>query len=54
MEYRRLGRSWLKVSKIGLGCGSATFAGKADEQTSIGIINHALELGVTFIDTAET
>ena len=54
MEYRRLGKSGLKVSAIGLGCGSATFAGNADERTSINIINHALESGINYIDTAET
>src|SRR3989304_10216099 len=54
MEYRRLGKSGLRVSAIGLGCGSATFGGNADERTSINIINHALELGINYIDTAET
>lgn len=54
MEYRRLGKSGLKVSEIGLGCASPTFVGKADEPTSISIINHALELGINYIDTAET
>ena len=54
MQYRKIGKSGLKVSEIGLGCGSPTFAGKADEQTSVDIINHALELGINFIDTAET
>ncbi len=54
MEYRRLGKSGLKVSEVGLGCGSATFTGRADEKTSLAIISHALELGITFIDTAET
>ena len=54
MEYRTIGKSALKVSAIGLGCGSATFAGGADEQTSLAIIDHALELGINYIDTAET
>lgn len=54
MEYRRLGKSGLKVSAIGLGTGSTTFAGRADEQTSLKIISHALDLGINFIDTAET
>ncbi|MFC1988576.1 aldo/keto reductase [Chloroflexota bacterium] len=54
MEYRQIGKSGLKVSEIGLGSGSPSFVGKADEQTSIAIIQHALELGVNFIDTAET
>lgn len=51
MEYRRLGRSGLKVSEIGLGTSSNTFVGKADEPTSIRIINAALDLGITLIDT---
>ncbi|MFC1988906.1 aldo/keto reductase [Chloroflexota bacterium] len=54
MEYRQIGKSGLKVSEIGLGCASATFVGKADEETSVNIIHHALDLGVNFIDTAET
>jgi aryl-alcohol dehydrogenase-like predicted oxidoreductase len=53
MEYRRLGRSGLKVSEIGLGSSSKTFASKADEQTAINIIDHALYLGINFIDTAD-
>ena len=52
MEYRRLGKSGLKVSAIGLGTNA--FGSRADEQTSIKIIEHALELGVNFIDTAES
>jgi aryl-alcohol dehydrogenase-like predicted oxidoreductase len=51
MEYRNLGKSGLKVSEIGLGANA--FGGRADEQISISIIDHALELGVNFIDTAE-
>ncbi len=51
MDYRGLGRSGLKVSEIGLG--TNTFGGRADEQTSISIINNALELGINFLDTAE-
>ncbi len=50
MDYRGLGKSGLKVSEIGLGTNA--FGGRADEQTSIGIINAALELGINFIDTA--
>lgn len=51
MDYRGLGKSGLKVSEIGLGTNA--FGGRADEQTSISIINDALELGINFIDTAE-
>jgi len=55
MEYRRLGSSGLKVSEIGLGGNNfGNRAAGVDEQTSINIINHALEMGINFIDTAET
>ena len=54
MEYRRLGRSGLTISEISLGCGNNTFAGRADEQTSIDLINHALGLGINYLDTGAT
>ncbi|MFP3392461.1 aldo/keto reductase [Brevibacillus sp. SIMBA_040] len=50
MKYYRLGSSGLKVSALGLGTNS--FGGRADEQTSTGIIHTAIENGITFIDTA--
>lgn len=50
MEYRVLGKSGLKVSEIGLG--SNTFGGLLDEQQSVSVIRHAMELGINFIDTA--
>jgi len=51
MEYRRIGSSGLKVTEIGLG--GNNFGMRADEETSINIINDALEMGINFIDTAE-
>ena len=51
MEYRRLGNSGLRVSEIGLG--GNNFGGRADKEISIEIIDHALEIGINFIDTAE-
>ncbi len=51
MEYRKIGNSDFKVSEIGLG--GNNFGGRADEETSTDIINHALEMGINFIDTAE-
>jgi len=51
MEYRNLGHSGLKVTEIGLG--GNNFGWYADEQTSIDVIHHALDLGVNYIDTAD-
>jgi|SRR4051794_6145840 aryl-alcohol dehydrogenase-like predicted oxidoreductase len=53
MEQRRLGD--LTVSAEGLGCMGMSFAyGTTDEAESIATIHRALELGVTFLDTAES
>ena len=51
MEYRRLGNSGLKVSEVGLG--GNNFGWWADEETSIPVIDTAIDLGVNFIDTAD-
>lgn len=51
MEYRNLGCSGLKVSEIGLG--GNTFGLRADEQTSLAIIDQAIDLGINYIDTAD-
>ncbi len=51
---RPLGRSGLTVSALGLGCmGMSDFYGAADDARSIAAIHHALELGVTFLDTSD-
>src|SRR3954454_13701260 len=48
------GRPALQVSELGLGCmGMSEFYGTADEQTGIDTIHRALDLGVTFLDTAD-
>jgi aryl-alcohol dehydrogenase-like predicted oxidoreductase len=53
MEKRTLGQG-LVVSEIGLGCmGMSAWYGETDEQESIATIHRALELGVTFLDTAD-
>ncbi|HVS84934.1 MAG TPA: aldo/keto reductase, partial [Gaiellaceae bacterium] len=53
METRTLGQG-LEVSAVGLGCMGMSFAyGEADEEESIATIRRALEIGVTFLDTAE-
>jgi aryl-alcohol dehydrogenase-like predicted oxidoreductase len=52
---RELGRSGLVVSMQGLGCmGMSQSYGAADEGTSLATIDRALELGVFFLDTADT
>ncbi|MDB5085391.1 MAG: aldo/keto reductase, partial [Bacilli bacterium] len=50
MRYRRLGNSGLKVSVLGLGTNA--FGGRADKETSIRVLHHAADAGITFIDTA--
>lgn len=55
MKTRTLGRSGPEVSAVGLGCmGMAAFYGQAsDEAQATAVIHRALDLGVTFLDTAE-
>lgn len=55
MKTRRLGKAGPEVSAIGLGCmGMAAFYGQAsDEAQATAVIHRALDLGLTFLDTAE-
>jgi aryl-alcohol dehydrogenase-like predicted oxidoreductase len=51
MELRNLGKSGLRVSKLGLGCNS--FGGRMDLAASKKVVDKALELGVNHFDTAD-
>jgi aryl-alcohol dehydrogenase-like predicted oxidoreductase len=55
MKKRKLGKSNLEVSAIGLGCMGMSFGlgPPADKKEMISLIRSAVELGVTFFDTAE-
>jgi aryl-alcohol dehydrogenase-like predicted oxidoreductase len=51
---RALGRGGPRISAVGLGCmGMSEFYGTADDRQSIDVIHHALDLGLTFFDTAD-
>src|SRR5215212_6035399 len=51
---RRLGREGPEVSAIGLGCmGMSEFYGSGSDTDSIATIHHAIDRGVTFLDTAD-
>jgi aryl-alcohol dehydrogenase-like predicted oxidoreductase len=51
MEYRKVGNSGLHVSAVGLGTNN--FGGRTDEAHSVAVIDRALAIGVTTIDTAD-
>lgn len=54
MKTRKLGNQGLAVSELGLGCmGMSDFYGTGDEAESIATIHHALDLGITLLDTAD-
>lgn len=62
MQYRTLGRTGLKVSRLGLGCGNfggigsdSRFFGMGEsEQDAFRLMDRALELGINFFDTADS
>jgi aryl-alcohol dehydrogenase (NADP+) len=51
MDYTRLGRTGLQVSRLCLG--TMTFGLQCDEETSRAILDRAFEAGITFLDTAD-
>jgi voltage-dependent potassium channel beta subunit len=51
MEYRRLGKTGLKVSEISLGSW-LTYAGYVEEENAVNTIHKAYDLGINFFDTA--
>ena len=51
---RTLGRNGLVVSAIGLGCmGMSDFYGPSEEVANLAVLNHAIDVGVDFLDTAD-
>lgn len=56
MDYTTLGRTGLRVSIAGLGCGGSSRLGQKTGRTlaeSVAVVRRALDLGVNFFDTAE-
>jgi len=61
MDYLSLGRTGLKVSRLGLGCGNfggigsdPSFAGQGEtEEQAFAIMDRAVEMGINFFDTAD-
>jgi aryl-alcohol dehydrogenase-like predicted oxidoreductase len=51
MQLRNLGKSGLRVSTVGLGCNN--FGGRLDLEASRRVVHKALDLGITFLDTAD-
>lgn len=54
MEYRRLGKTGLRVSVLGLGCGRLGSVGQAGgDSAALRLLGHALDIGINFFDTSD-
>jgi len=54
LKTRKLGASGVEVSSIGLGCmGMSEFYGPSDDAASVELLRRAVDLGITFFDTAD-
>jgi aryl-alcohol dehydrogenase-like predicted oxidoreductase len=51
MDQRNLGKSGLRVSKVGLGCNN--FGGRIDLEATRAVVHKSLDLGITLFDTAD-
>ena len=51
MDYRRLGRSGLEVSVVGIGCNN--FGGRCDLDQTKAVVDQAIEVGINLFDTAD-
>ena len=55
MEYRQLGRTGLEVSALGFGCGAVGgLLIKGDRKEMVRVVARAVELGITYFDTARS
>ena len=53
MRYRTIGKTGVKISEIGFGCGNnAVLMVKAPHEEQVKAVRHALDLGINFFDTA--
>ncbi len=54
LKSRNLGKTGVQVSAIGLGCmGMSEFYGPSDDESSVKLLRRAVDLGITFFDTAD-